>query len=151
MNHNLRYFWLFCVLISFISGLTAQSNKVSFYLDHQKNCAEALGDFRKKNDLIIAFNEDLQNIKTLQSRKLEADNIQDLFTKLCQVFSLDFIINDQKTFLVRSSASELQNAPSNTIHLNIKDEVTGEPVAFATVYDQSGKVFGFTDAYGDCF
>lgn len=138
-------------MICFTLGLTAQSRKVSFYVDHQKNCAEALDDFRKKNELIIAFNEDLQHIKTIQSRKLDADNIQDLFSKLCQVYSLDFIIHDHKTYLVRSSAVELRNAENSNIHLNIKDEVTGDPVAFATVYDQSGKVFGFTDAYGDCF
>lgn len=138
-------------MLCFIFDLTSQSNSVTFFVDHKKNCAQNLEDFRKRNDVIIAFHEDLANLTAKQSRRIDADNISDLFSKLCQIFGLDYIINDAKSFLVRSRAEEIQNSDHGTIHINIKDDVTGEPISFATVYDEFGKVFGFTDAQGDCF
>ncbi len=148
---ELRVCLLGLMILNFIFTLSGQSGLVTFYVDKTQNCAQVLDDFKKKNNVIIAFNSDLQSIMLNDDRKLVADNLSDLFTKLCHVYGLDFIIHDPKTYLVRSSAIEVQNTNEQSIHLNIKDISTGEPVSFATVYDESGKVYAFTDAYGDCF
>jgi hypothetical protein len=66
-------------------------------------------------------------------------------------FSLEHIVQQDNTFMVRSDAKEVSESDTFVMHINIMDQLTGQPIEFATVYDPTKQYFGFTDMYGDCF
>ncbi|MBK8628436.1 MAG: hypothetical protein IPN86_23650 [Saprospiraceae bacterium] len=134
------------------SDLSAQKREEKiFVIPPKANCAEALELFKTHFNVLLAYNPALSSVPSIGQKTLRAKTYAELFAKLCLSFSLEYIIHQDDTYLVRSNFDDIVASDSYVMHINIIDELSGKPIEFATVYDPSKKYFGFTDEYGDCF
>ncbi len=145
--------WLVClfVLISISTGriIAQQNDIVNFVVE--KNCASTIEKFRDKFGVLVAYNPDLAQIHNPESRTIKGRNAEEIFSKICLIFNLDYITADKASFLVRSDFNSTSQSDEMTIHINIAEQRDGYPISYATVYDESKKYFAFTDEFGDCF
>ena len=145
--------WLVClfVLIFISTGdLFAQQNEI-FNFVVEKNCASTIEKFRSKFGVLVAYNPDLAQIQNPESRTIKGRSAEEIFSKICLIFNLDYIPADKASFLVRSDFNSTSQSNETIVHINIAEQRDGYPISYATVYDESKKYFAFTDEFGDCF
>jgi hypothetical protein len=127
-----------------------KSKEFSFQINAGTTSSTSLEAFKKEFEVLIAYSPSLQQFVSPQSKVIKADNIDELFSKLCYSLQLDFIVSSAKSYLVRSDAEEIKQATEIILHIKLEDE-SNHPISYAAVYDKSGRYFGFTDNKGDCF
>lgn len=123
----------------------------SFTLQKGKNYTQTIEDFKKKYNVLVAYNPDLAVLINQNQRTIHSTYLSDLFGKICQIYQLEFIPTDSTSFLVRTDLQSMEQNEELTLHINLTESRDGMPVTYATVYDPSKKYFAFTDEFGDCF
>jgi ferric enterobactin receptor len=155
VQHKLNLKWLLFIFLLVIANDTEiycqQTNEKIFEIAENTNCAEVLEKFKNTYQVLVAYNPILSDLPSTGRKIIKGNTLTDIFTKLCLSFSLEYIVQDQNTFLVRSDAKDVENSDTFVFHVNITDSQSGAPIEFATIYDPSKKYFGFTDEFGDCF
>lgn len=122
-----------------------------FTIEGNQPCHTVLELFKRQYGILLAYNPKLDH--TLgSSRRIEANTVDSLFVKLCDVMQLEYTQSEgTHSFLVRSQPQDIQNAKYLIHHINVKNSLDGSPVPYAIVYDASKKYYGYTDEAGDCF
>lgn len=146
--------WIFLILLVLTNRATVycqNANGVSFVVKENSTYADVLDNFRAKFNVLVAYNPDLKKLPVQTKKLIKGNNTVELFKKLCLSFSLEYIVQDATSFMVRSDFNDLQNDDNFVFHINITDNQTSSPVELVTIYDPTKKYFGFTDEYGDCF
>ncbi len=114
-------------------------------------CTKVLQEFKEKYGVLIAYSPTLLSAQAAVEKRLTAESISALFEKICYSFQLEYVADGDNSFLVRSEAADILNSDDIILHIKIEDPKEKLPVAYASVYDESRKYFGFTDEQGDCF
>jgi len=127
------------------------SEEISISIKKGQKCTDVLDAFKNSYNVLIAYSPSLSTNVANEDKRLIANDIEELFTKLCYTYQLDFVSGGKKSFLVRSEANDILNAPDVMLHIRLIDSHDKNPVSYAAVYDDSRKYFGFTDEAGDCF
>ncbi|MBK9737825.1 MAG: TonB-dependent receptor plug domain-containing protein [Saprospiraceae bacterium] len=143
------------VTLWFFSNIhAAQSqSKVNciFTIDKNKSCAETLKAASNRYGFLIAFSPSLDQIKATANKILIAESITALIEKICLTYQLEYVDNGDHSYLVRSELKDIENAVMFNLHLKIRDNLDGQPLSYASIYDDSRKYFAFSDDQGDCF
>ena len=127
------------------------SNLFDIKIQKGEPCAKVLQEFKEKYGVLIAYSPTLLSAQAMVEKRLAAETISALFEKICYSFQLEYVAESDNSFLVRSEAADIQNSDDVILHIKIEDPKEKSPVAYASVYDESRRYFGFTDEQGDCF
>ena len=152
MNQNIK--WYVCLSLIFINTINsyAQPHKIyTFKIHSDMDCALALESFKKEFKTLVAYDPTLSSHKIHTFRILQSETQDQLFEKLCQVYQLQFIKSAPSSYLVRSDLTEVNTTEDIILHINIEDYQGGQPVSFASVYDDTRRFFTYTDNQGDGF
>lgn len=110
-----------------------------------------LESFIDRYRILIAYSPTLLHYNAPETIVLQSEDPGVLFEKVCHTFQLDFIREKEGSYLVRTVGGDLESSDFMMLHLRLTESGTGQPLAYAAVYDPAKKYFGFTDEQGDCF